>query len=186
MCPPKRPLARIGSSRLTIAPGLKRENEVRFHVSSARSAPNESDVISTAVRQTPLTATLSPFFNSLTRCEAATVSRRFPFSLLILVTRPTSSMMPVNMEPPSFTTETQSHREGRKAKPRQKYQDFNFSVSLCLCGDSALQLVYGSFKYPSTAKSSPKRCRRTDFTQAASPMLANPAPPASGIDPVPP
>src|SRR5579872_1606855 len=103
MWPPKRPLARMGSSRLTSAPGLMRENEVRFHVSSARSAPKESGVIPIAVRHTPLTAMLSPFFSSLTSCEAATVSRRFSFSFVILVTRPTSSMMPVNIEPPSFS-----------------------------------------------------------------------------------
>src|SRR5580704_19795243 len=113
MCPPKRPLARIGSSRLTSAPVLIREKEVRCQVSSARSAPKDLDVISTAVRQTPLTAMLSPFFNSLTRLEEETVSRRFLFWWPISVTRPTSSMMPVNMESPSF------HHRGTETQRRQ-------------------------------------------------------------------
>src|SRR5207245_3601444 len=103
---PNRPSARMGSSRLTSAPGLMRENEVRFQVSSARSAPNDLGVISTAVRQTPLTATLSPVFSSLVRLEAETVRRRLLCSLLMLRTRPTSAMMPVNMEPPKSAVST--------------------------------------------------------------------------------
>jgi len=41
-----------------------RENEVRAHVSGARSAENDVGLMSRAVRQTPLTATLSPVRNS--------------------------------------------------------------------------------------------------------------------------
>ena len=41
-----------------------RDSEVRAQVSAARSAQNESGVMSSAVRQTPLTATLLPSFSS--------------------------------------------------------------------------------------------------------------------------
>src|SRR5208283_3560196 len=57
MWPPKRPSAFMGSSRFTIAPSCIREKDVRTQVSGARSAPNEPDLISSAVRQTPLTDT---------------------------------------------------------------------------------------------------------------------------------
>ncbi len=42
-----------------------RENEVRAQVSGAKSALNEPGLMSSAVRQTPLTATLSPVFSSV-------------------------------------------------------------------------------------------------------------------------
>src|SRR5512135_3407158 len=100
MCPPIRPSARIGNSRLTWAPSRMRENEVRTQVSSARSAPKESPCRSTAVRHTPLTATLSPFLSSLATLSASMVSRRLPPVSLMLVTLPTSSMSPVNIFPP--------------------------------------------------------------------------------------
>jgi len=63
----KRPSARIGSSRLTRAPSCMRENDVRFQVSSAKSKVTEPGVMSTAVKQTPLTAMESPFLSSLAR-----------------------------------------------------------------------------------------------------------------------
>src|SRR6185369_6808722 len=97
MCPPKRPSARMGSSRFTSAFFLMREKEVRFQVSAARSAAKDLGVISIAVRQTPLTAMLSPVLSSWCRRAAATVSRRLPFLCAMSVTRPTSSMMPVNI-----------------------------------------------------------------------------------------
>src|SRR6267378_486041 len=97
MCPPKRPSARRGSSRFTRAPSCMRENDVRFQVSSARSNVTEFAVISTAVRQTPLTAIESPFFSSFARCEAETVRRRVPRCSRIRVTLATSSTMPVNI-----------------------------------------------------------------------------------------
>src|SRR5207237_1939192 len=97
MYPPNLLAARIGSSRFNRAPVLILEKEVRFQVSSARSALKDLGVISTAVRQTPLTAIESPLFSSFVRCEAETVSRRWPFSRATRLTLPTSSMIPVNM-----------------------------------------------------------------------------------------
>ena len=47
-----------------------REKEVRFQVSSARSAAKELGVISTAVRQTPLTAMLSPCLEFLVQLDS--------------------------------------------------------------------------------------------------------------------
>ena len=48
-----------------------RENDVRTQVSGARSAQKESGLISSAVRQTPLTATLWPVPSSFGVCFAA-------------------------------------------------------------------------------------------------------------------
>ena len=53
-----------GNSRFTCAPSVIRENEVRVHVSLARSAQKVSGVISRAVRHTPLTAMLLPCLSS--------------------------------------------------------------------------------------------------------------------------
>src|ERR1700684_1003966 len=108
-----------------------RENEVRVQVSGARSAQNEPGLMSIAVRQTPLTATLSPVRNSFGVCSAAIVIRRFSPRCSMRVMRPTSSTMPVNISNPlgednmlnQFTTESQRHREE---------QIMNW-VSLCLC-----------------------------------------------------
>src|SRR5271163_1435909 len=97
MCPPKRPSAFIGSSRLTRACRCIRENEVRAQVSGARSAQNDFGFMSSAVRQTPLTATLSPVFNSPGVFRASTLSRRFSPRCSMLITLPTSSMIPVNI-----------------------------------------------------------------------------------------
>src|SRR5271170_5215182 len=76
----------------------------------------------------------------------------------------------------------QRHREVQLV---QKHSAFLF---LCLCASvvKRFQSAYGSFKYPSTAKSSPKRCRRIDFTRGALLMVANPGPPAKGTAVVPP
>src|SRR5581483_5944631 len=74
-----------------------RENDVRFQVSCASSAAKCVWLTSTAVRQTPLTATLLPIFNSRVSCDAATVRRRTPSRSTMSVTQPTSSIKPVNM-----------------------------------------------------------------------------------------
>jgi hypothetical protein len=50
-----------------------------------------------AVKQTPLTETLSPIFISGNSFEQATLSRRFSPATLISSACPTSSMIPVNM-----------------------------------------------------------------------------------------
>src|SRR5438874_13094108 len=87
----------MGSSRLTGAFGFRREKEVRSQVSWARSLVNDNFEISTAVRQTPLTEILSPCFNSLTSLDDATVKRRCWPLASIEATRPSSSMIPVNI-----------------------------------------------------------------------------------------
>src|ERR1700722_5561330 len=74
-----------------------RESEVRAQVSGARSEPNCPGLMSSAVRQTPLTETLSPALSSFGALPAATVMRRFSFICSMRFTRPTSSTMPVNM-----------------------------------------------------------------------------------------
>src|SRR5215469_3975551 len=95
--PSNRPLARMGSSRFTSAPGLRRENEVLAQVSWARSAVKESPVRSTAVRQTPLTAMLSPGLSWGSSFEQETINRRVSPVAVLAATRPTSSMIPVNI-----------------------------------------------------------------------------------------
>src|ERR1700676_2486692 len=110
MWPPKRPSAFIGNSRFTRAPSCIRENEVRAHVSGARSAQNVFGLMSSAVRQTPLTATLSPTPNCFEMVAASTVIRRFSPRCWIFTTLPTSSIIPVNM---GSSTSLRAHRYQR-------------------------------------------------------------------------
>ena len=97
MWPSKRPLAFIGSSRFTSAPSWIRENDVRTHVSGARSAQNDFGLMASAVRQTPLTAMLWPVPNSFGAFAASMVMRRFSPCCSIFTTLPTSSIIPVNI-----------------------------------------------------------------------------------------
>ena len=97
MWPPMRPSTFSGSSRLTCAPAVMRENEVRVQVSFARSALNESGVMFDAVRQTPLTATLLPSFSSRAVFGALMVMRWLSPLATMLAIVPTSSTSPVNM-----------------------------------------------------------------------------------------
>src|ERR1700686_1757192 len=97
MWPPKRPSAFMGNSRFTRAPSRSLENEVRVHVSGARSAPKVFGLMSSAVRQTPLTATLSPTPNCFGMVAASMVMRRFSPRCSIFTTLPTSSIIPVNI-----------------------------------------------------------------------------------------
>ena len=60
MCPPKRPLAAMARSRLTRWPGRREAREERFSVSCITSAVKPVGEKEVAVRQTPLTAMLSP------------------------------------------------------------------------------------------------------------------------------
>src|SRR5579863_1568239 len=106
-----------------------RENDVRFQVSFARSAAKDLGVISTAVRHTPLTAMLSPFLSSLTSSDAKTVRRRLPFSFEIPVTRPTSSMIPVNISQPQF-----HHRATVSQRKQARLEKQRLRFPLCLCG----------------------------------------------------
>src|ERR1700686_1796111 len=97
MWPPKRPSAFIGNSRFTRAPSRSLENEVRAHVSGARSALNDCGLMSSAVRQTPLTATLSPTPNCCGAVALSIVIRRFSPRCSIFATVPPSSIIPVNI-----------------------------------------------------------------------------------------
>ena len=98
MWPPNRPSAFMGSSRFTSAPSCMRENEVRTQVSGARSAQNDFGLMSSAVRQTPLTATLLPVRSSFGVFAASTVMRRFSPRCSIFASLPTSSIIPVNIK----------------------------------------------------------------------------------------
>ena len=71
---------------------------MRFQVSAARSAAKDWDVISTAVRQTPLTAMLSPGLEFLVQLGRSDREAAIAIFLAMPATRPTSSMMPVNMD----------------------------------------------------------------------------------------
>src|SRR5215472_13786733 len=102
-CPPRRSWARAGSSRFTGDSLLRRPSEVRLRVSWARSAENCSLPTSTAVRHTPLTATLSPALSSEVSC-ARTVIRVSVSSVCFLAGKrrsstilPTSAISPVNI-----------------------------------------------------------------------------------------
>src|ERR1017187_2127177 len=84
-----------------------RENDVRIQVSGARSAQNDFFLISSAVRQTPLTETLCPVFSSFGVWDASMVMRRFSPRCSIFTTLPTSSTIPVNMRavPPKLSSQ---------------------------------------------------------------------------------
>src|SRR5215469_13069503 len=90
-----------------------REKEVRTQVSGARSAQNDPGLMSSAVKQTPLTATLLPVPSSFGVFSAVTVIRRFSPRCSILVTCPTSSTMPVNMSISSQTLHHSLRRDNR-------------------------------------------------------------------------
>src|SRR5258706_10125491 len=92
MWPFRRPVGESGRSRLTREPGRRAPRLLRRRVSGARSAANESGLMSTAVRQTPLTAILAPSARSCITVEART-RRRAP----AVSTVPSSSMIPVNI-----------------------------------------------------------------------------------------
>src|SRR5436190_1698230 len=87
----------MGSSRFKSAPLFNRENDVRSHVSCARSALKLPAATSTAVKHTPLTETLSPTLISGRSFAQEILSRRFWPSVLTATTLPTSSMIPVNI-----------------------------------------------------------------------------------------
>src|SRR5262245_49821994 len=90
-----RPSPRSGRSRLTSAPGSREPSVVTRSVSGPTSALNASPVCTT-VRQTPLTATLSPSFNSAVSGDR-TESDWPPVVDVRAVTSPVASMRPVNI-----------------------------------------------------------------------------------------
>src|SRR5207302_11301592 len=93
--------AGVGSSRLTIASGRKWESVVRAMVSAARSAEKRGGKalgsMLSAVRQTPLTAMLSPVLRRAVSVGAAMVMRVAP-SVGVMARRvPVVSIRPVNI-----------------------------------------------------------------------------------------
>src|SRR5690606_40516310 len=97
MCPPYRPPAAIARSRFTLLPGLSSLSVVIRYVSGMTSAVNVRASYRTTVRQTPLTAMLSPMRMSSSTFDASLVSSiANPFEVARR-RMPISSMMPVNM-----------------------------------------------------------------------------------------
>src|SRR4029077_6024406 len=84
-------------SRFTGDPGRKRPRVERSSVSFEQSAANESCRQSSAVRQTPLTASESPSFDPSVTVRASITMRAPSPRRSMLRTRPSSSMMPVNI-----------------------------------------------------------------------------------------
>src|SRR4051812_12116935 len=99
MWPPRRESGFSGSSRLTRDPASSALSEERRRVSFITSAPNSSPPHSpVAVRQTPLTATLSPSLSS--RASGDAIAIRTPsFVASTELTVPRSSTSPVNTSP---------------------------------------------------------------------------------------
>ena len=93
MWPPMRSDADRARSKFTEPPADRSPREVRRMVSGERSTENSFAARATAVRQAPLTAMLSPSFRSDITFSAPTV---IPL-LLMLITEPTSSTIPVNI-----------------------------------------------------------------------------------------
>src|SRR6476659_3111575 len=93
MWPFRRPPGERGRSRLTREPGRRSPRLLRFRVSGARSAENESGRSSAAVRHTPLTAMLAPIAAS-PRTVEQWMERRVP----AVITVPSSSIIPVNIQ----------------------------------------------------------------------------------------
>src|SRR6266536_1624185 len=83
----------MGRARLTSSPAASSPSAVRASVSGPTSKPTQLPEISTAVRQTPLTARLEPTWVSLSVSPAPIMSR----ASLRRKTRPVSSTMPVNI-----------------------------------------------------------------------------------------
>src|SRR4051812_25227226 len=87
----------MASSRFTDFPCFIRERDVRARVSAARSALKVFSFTASAVRQTPLTETLSPSRNCPATRGVVMVIRRVPFASDTALTFPTSSISPVNI-----------------------------------------------------------------------------------------
>src|SRR6266542_4209554 len=90
-CPPSRVTGVTERSRFTGMPGPKLPSVDRSKVSRDTSAANELLFTSSAVRQTPLTAIESPSWMS------SVTTRALSPRCLMLLTRPSSSMIPVNI-----------------------------------------------------------------------------------------
>src|SRR5579871_5293127 len=94
MWPLRRPVGASGRSRFTREPARRSPRLLRRRVSGAKSAEKPSGRRPTAVRHTPLTATLAPSVMSSRTVEQCTL-RRPPWRD---ATVPSSSMIPVNIQ----------------------------------------------------------------------------------------
>src|SRR5580692_8729459 len=99
--PPRGEPAGVGSSRLTMASGRRRERVVRAMVSAARSAEKRGGKalgsMLRAVRQTPLTAMLSPVLRREVSVGEAMVILVAPAEGVTARRVPVVSMRPVNI-----------------------------------------------------------------------------------------
>src|SRR5215472_5125915 len=102
-----------------------RENEVRTQVSGARSAQNDPGLMSSAVRQTPLTETLWPVPSSFGTFSAAMVMRRFSPRCSTRMIFPTSSTMPVNMNASGRKRNILIHHRGTETQRNEGSQDLS-------------------------------------------------------------
>src|SRR3954463_11913583 len=108
MWPPSRSDARSGSSRFTWSPAPSGPSDERRSVSAITSARKPSAVGSTAVRQTPLTATESPGPSS---APPAAATRRLPPapSSSTASTLPMPATSPVNTLSPLLQPRADQH-----------------------------------------------------------------------------
>src|SRR3989475_13097085 len=97
MWPPSRVAGVTARSRFTGEPDFKFPRVERESVSFETSAANESDFTSSAVRQTPLTAIESPSLDPSVTVRASITMRASSPRFSISRTRPSSSMIPVNI-----------------------------------------------------------------------------------------
>src|SRR5690606_25858458 len=96
-CPPSRVASVAARSRFTGSPGATLPSVVRSRVSFITSTVKVSPVVSTTVRQTPLTAIESPCWASAATFGPRTVNTAESPRQSRRTASPSSSMMPVNM-----------------------------------------------------------------------------------------
>src|SRR2546427_1413323 len=97
MCPPRRVVGVTALSRLTGNPGFKFPSVDRNNVSFETSAAKDSGFTSSAVRHTPLTAIESPSLDPSVTVRASISMRASSPRFSTFRTRPSSSMIPVNI-----------------------------------------------------------------------------------------
>src|SRR5437667_4772727 len=115
-CPPKRPSARSGRSRFTRLPRSNAPSVVTRSVSGPTSACTSLPSARITVRQTPLTARLSPGASS--GASDATIRSRMPAVVgLTSATSPTLSTRPVNI---SFDQSIRPDRLGARIDQFQR------------------------------------------------------------------
>src|SRR6266852_3353745 len=97
MCPPSRVAGVTARSRFTGEPARKLPSVERSKVSLETSAAKESGFTSSAVRHTPLTEIESPLFVPSMTVRASITMRASSPRFSTWRTRPSSSMIPVNI-----------------------------------------------------------------------------------------